>query len=154
MRDVNRREALVRGAGFLAAVGGLTLAPHRALAATNDFDALLAEFTGVATPEAGTVTLDIAAIVENGAAAPMGLRVDSPMTAADHVAEVLVLADRNPNAGVARFVFSPMAGRAEVNTRIRLAESQTVVAVARMSDGRLFMDRRDVQVTIGGCGPA
>jgi sulfur-oxidizing protein SoxY len=74
------------------------------------------------------------------------------MTAQSHVTEVLILADGNPRSGVAKFHFSPSSGVAEANTRIRLAATQNVIAVAKMNDGSFFMASKPVKVTIGGCG--
>jgi sulfur-oxidizing protein SoxY len=74
------------------------------------------------------------------------------MTAASHVTDVLIVAEGNPRGGLATFHFSPRSGVAEAATRIRLAETQNVIAIAKMNDGSLFMDTRQVKVTIGGCG--
>ena len=74
------------------------------------------------------------------------------MTADAYVAAVMLLADGNPNPAVATFHFTPLSGSAEAATRIRLARTQNVIAVAKMSDGAVFMDRKEVKVTIGGCG--
>jgi sulfur-oxidizing protein SoxY len=147
--SLSRRQALMGGAGLavIATVG----IPLPALAA-NDYEAEIAAFTGGAEPEMGRVALDVPEIAENGNTVPMGVTVESPMTADDYVEEVLVLASENPNAGVATFHFSPKSGRAEASTRIRLASTQEVVAVAKMSDGSFYMDRKQVRVTIGGCG--
>lgn len=148
--DLNRRQALA-GAGAamaLAAVGGL---PGPALAAI-DAAAKLMEFTGGVEPTLGRVLLDMPEIAENGNTVPMNVSVESPMTDEDHVQRLLILADGNPSPGVATFHFSPMAGVAQANTRIRLGGTQNVMAVAQMSDGSFFMDVREVKVTIGGCG--
>ena len=74
------------------------------------------------------------------------------MTDDNYVQSVLILADGNPEPGVATFNFSPLSGEASATTRIRLAKTQNVVAVAKMSDGSVFMDKKLVKVTIGGCG--
>jgi sulfur-oxidizing protein SoxY len=91
-------------------------------------------------------------IAENGNTVPMAVSVESPMTADDHVEAVLVVASANPRPGVVTFQFSPHSGRAEASTRIRLVQTQEVIAVAKMSDGSHYMDRKQVRVTIGGCG--
>jgi sulfur-oxidizing protein SoxY len=148
--DLNRRQALA-GAGALvalAAIGGL---PGRAPAANDAMDKLM-EFTGGVEPQMGRVMLDMPEIAENGNTVPMNVSVDSPMTEEDHVQRLMILADGNPSPGVATFHFSPMAGVAQANTRIRLGGTQNVMAVAQMSDGSFFMDVREVKVTIGGCG--
>ena len=74
------------------------------------------------------------------------------MTGDDYVASVLILADGNPNPDVATFHFTALSGAAEATTRMRLAKTQNVIAVAKMSDGSVFMDKKEVKVTIGGCG--
>lgn len=99
----------------------------------------------------GRVSLRIEAIVDNGAQVPLVVAVASPMTEADHVRALHVVADGNPAPGVASFAFTPRAGRCEVSMRLRLARSQRVVALAEMSDGSLWTASREVTVTVGGC---
>ena len=82
----------------------------------------------------------------------MTVTVESPMTEQSHVTDVLIVADGNPRAGVATFHFSPASGVAEANTRIRLAATQNIIAVAKMNDGSFFTASKQVKVTIGGCG--
>ncbi|WP_372425908.1 thiosulfate oxidation carrier protein SoxY [Salinarimonas chemoclinalis] len=149
---LNRRQALLAGVGAVAAASGMAGASAPALAAADDASAAILEFTGGAEPTMGRVMLDVPEIAENGNTVPMNVFVDSPMTDGDYVAEVLIVADGNPRPGVATFHFSPMSGRAQANTRIRLAGTQNVIAVAKMSDGSVFMDKKEVKVTIGGCG--
>ena len=100
----------------------------------------------------GKVKLDLPEIAENGNTVPMTVTVESPMTEQSHVTDVLIVADENPRSGVATFHFSPASGVAEANTRIRLAATQDVIAVAKMNDGSFFMASKQVKVTIGGCG--
>ena len=145
--QLSRREALALGAGALAAAG----LPAAALA-RNDADEIVKAFTGGREPQKGKVKLDLPEIAENGNTVPMTVSVESPMTEQSHVTEILVVADQNPRAGVVRFRLSPLSGVAEANTRIRLAETQSVVALAKMNDGSVFMDTKLVKVTIGGCG--
>jgi sulfur-oxidizing protein SoxY len=146
---VSRRQALVFGAGAVAAaVGGL---PTTAFA-KNDAEEMIKTFAGGKTPEQGLIKLDLPEIAENGNTVPMTVSVESPMTEQSYVSEVLVLADGNPRAGVARFHFSPETGVAEANTRIRLAETQNVIALAKMNDGSVYRTSKEVKVTIGGCG--
>ncbi len=148
---LNRRAALKGAASAVVMLATAGMLPLPALAQDNDFAERLAEFTGGAEPQAGRIVLDLPEIAENGAAVPMTLSVESPMRPDDHVEAVLVLASGNPNAAVATFRFSPLSGRAEVTTRIRLARTQEVTAVARMSDGSFHMVTREVKVTVGGC---
>src|SRR5215208_6327022 len=142
----NRREALALAAG---AAGSIALGMPQALA-KNDADEAIKKFTGGKTPAEGKVKLDLPEIAENGNTVPMTVIVESPMTEQSHVTEVLVLADGNPNAGVATFHFSPASGAAEANTRIRLATTQNIIAVAKMNDGSFFTASKQVKVTIGG----
>ncbi len=136
---------LAQGAAVLA-----VLRPGRALAGKAEADALVARFTNGASTLAASI-LTIPEVAENGASVPVSVSVDSPMTDADHVRAVMLVADGNPNPGVVTFRFSPLSGRAEATTRIRLAQSQTVIAVAETSGGAFLIDRRDVIVTVGGC---
>jgi len=147
-RRFNRREALATGAGLAGAVLLGTPAAH----AKNDSDEAIKKFTGGKAPAEGKVKLDLPEIAENGNTVPMTVTVESPMTEASHVTDVLVVANENPRSGVVTFHFSPASGVAEANTRIRLAATQDVIAVAKMNDGSFFMASKQVKVTIGGCG--
>ena len=151
-RRMNRREALTAGAGALAAAG-LGSSPARA---TNDYAEQIKVFTGGRTPVEGRMKLELPELAENGNTVPLSVAVD--MVAADlpagggvHVQEILVVAPANPNARVIRFRFSS-ASVPEASTRIRLAESQDVIAVAKLSDGTFLSASRPIKVTIGGCG--
>lgn len=144
----NRRQALAIGAG---AMGALALGAPQAWA-KNDADEAIKKFTGGKSPTQGKVKLDLPEIAENGNTVPMTVSVESPMTPESHVTDVLIVADGNPRPGVATFHFSPASGVAEANTRIRLASTQDVIAVAKMNDGSFFIASKQVKVTIGGCG--
>jgi sulfur-oxidizing protein SoxY len=148
---LNRRQMLTIGAGILtvAAWGG-AISPARA--AKNDSEELIKKFTGGKPATEGRVRLDLPEIAENGNTVPMTVSVESPMTEQSYVSDVLIVSDGNPRGGIATFHFSPASGMAEVNTRVRLAETQHVIAVAKMNDGSFFMASRPVKVTIGGCG--
>ncbi len=150
----NRRQALTIGAGAVAfaALGSPLGLPVTPAFAKNNIDDVVAKFTGGKTPTAGKIKLDVPEIAENGNTVPMTVSVESPMTAQSYVSDVLIVADGNPNAGVATFHFSPASGVAEANTRIRLAETQNVTAVAKMNDGSFHSVSKQVKVTIGGCG--
>jgi sulfur-oxidizing protein SoxY len=149
MVRLDRRQVLAAGAGALATALGVSMTP--AYAANNAQD-LIKAFTGGKQATEGKVKLDLPEIAENGNTVPMTVSVESPMTEQSHVTDVLVLADGNPNAGVATFHFSPASGVAEANTRIRLATTQNIIAVAKMNDGSFYMASKPVKVTIGGCG--
>ncbi|WP_026379255.1 thiosulfate oxidation carrier protein SoxY [Afifella pfennigii] len=149
--NLTRREALRLSAG--AAI--LAFAASRAgpaLAGPAETEKAMAEFTGGASPATGRITLTAPEIAENGNTVPVSVFVESPMTDEDHVTEVTILAEGNPNPGVATFHFTPMSGDATATTRMRLAKTQNVIAIAKMSDGSVFMDKKEVKVTIGGCG--
>ena len=100
----------------------------------------------------GKIKLDLPSIAENGLVVPLGFEVESPMTATDYVKSVHFFAEGNPSVGVASYYFSPLAPKAAAAVRIRLAKSQEVVAVAEMSNGEIYTARKEVKVTIGGCG--
>jgi len=148
MRRLTRRDALVLGMGTAAAWAG----PRRARATPSEAEAEIAKFTGGKAAESGRIAIDLPEIAENGNAVELSVKVESPMTAADHVIDLLVVADGNPNPRIATFRFTALSGRAEATTRIRLAATENVIVVARTNDGRLFTARKEVKVTIGGCG--
>ncbi|MBV8030993.1 MAG: SoxY-related AACIE arm protein [Betaproteobacteria bacterium] len=102
----------------------------------------------------GKVTLDLPQLVENGNTVPMTVAVESPMTAQDHVTAIHVFNEKNPQPNVVTFHLGPRAGLAAVTTRIRLADSQKVVAIARMSDGSYWSGSADVVVTLAACTEA
>lgn len=148
--SITRRQTLFAGVAAVAAAAlGQSVAPA---SAANDLDELAKKFTGGKTPVAGKIKLDLPEIAENGNTVPITVSVDSPMTEQSYVSDVIVLADGNPRAGVATFHFSPASGVAEANTRIRLANTQNIVAIAKMNDGSFYTATKQVKVTIGGCG--
>jgi sulfur-oxidizing protein SoxY len=112
---------------------------------------MVAQFTGPQKVREGRVKLEVAQLVDNGNVVPMRVSVESPMTAADHVTEIAVFNERNPQREVARFQLGPRAGKADVSTRIRLATSQQLVALARMNDGTVWADTVDVIVVLAAC---
>jgi sulfur-oxidizing protein SoxY len=134
---------------LVAGLGSLLLRP--AAATPEAMRAALAAFTGGAPLRDGKVTLEIAALVENGNTVPVSVRVASPMSAADHVRRIALFTERNPEPGVAVFHLGPHSGRAEVATRMRLATSQTVLAVAQMNDGSCWQAALEVIVTMPAC---
>jgi sulfur-oxidizing protein SoxY len=147
MNGPSRRQVLAGSAGALA-IAALGVAPAHA----NNAPDLIKAFTGGKQATEGKVKLDLPEIAENGNTVPMTVSVESPMTDASHVTDVLVVGDGNPNGGMVTFQFSPLSGVAEANTRIRLAATQNIIAVAKMNDGSFVMASKQVKVTIGGCG--
>jgi sulfur-oxidizing protein SoxY len=148
--ELNRRHLLGLGAG--AVLVSSMAVPFSALAADSKATEAIMAFTGGKTPKEGRVSIDMPEIAENGNTVPVGVSVDSPMTKENYVKSVLLVAAGNPSAGVATFHFSPLSGVAEASSRMRLARTQDVVAVAQMSDGSFFSAQTTVKVTIGGCG--
>lgn len=151
------RRAFLAHAGAAAAFAGVfgcRPAAHAEAAAEEsaEFKAALAALVGTASPQSTGLTLELPESVENGDYVPVGLAVDSPMTAEDHVKAVHLLSTANPRAAVATFRFTLLSGRAQVTSRMRLAKTQDVVAVAELSGGRLLLTRRKVDVKVGGCG--
>lgn len=116
-----------------------------------NLDAVIRSFTGGAPVTEGRVKFDIAPLVENGNAVPVKIEVDSPMTAESHVRRIALFTEKNPQPDVAVFHLGPSAGRAQVATRIRLATSQVVIALAELSDGSFAINRANVVVTIAAC---
>jgi len=137
---------LAAGAGLVAWVLVRPVA-----AAPADLAAAIAAFAGGAPVRQGKVTLGVAALVDNGNTVPMTVSVESPMTPADHVSAIAVFNERNPERDVAKFKLTPRAGRASVSTRIRLATSQKLAAVAQMSDGTFWSTTVDVVVVLAAC---
>lgn len=135
------------------AVGlGLAALPSSALAATQPaLSELIARLTEGAVPERGRITLEIPALVENGNSVDARIVVESPMTEADHVRWIHLIAEKNPFPDMARFHLGPRSGRAEVAITLRLATSQKVTAVAALSTGGYLMSDVDVVVTLSAC---
>lgn len=143
---------------FLCAAGGaaaLGLAPALAVEPARATPAGMQEairrVAGAAPITPGRVTLELPPLVENGNTVPLAVSVESPMTEADHVRAIHVFTEKNPQPDVAAFRLGPRAGRASVATRIRLADTQTVVAIAELSDGSFWSARASVVVTLAAC---
>lgn len=133
----------------------LALLPAGAAAAAATADEALAaairDAVGDAPITDGGIVLRAPATAENGGQVPVSILVESPMTAADHVSAIHVFATRNPTPGVASFRLTPLLARAEVQTRIRLAEEQRIVVLAQSNDGRVRRATAEIRVTTGGC---
>ena len=104
------------------------------------------------SPKDGKVSLKAPEIAENGNAVPLTVTVDAEMSDKSYVKAIYIAADGNPNPGVAVYEFTPLSGKAEVSLRMRLQQTQKIVAVAEMNDGTLYTGSREVKVTSGGCG--
>ncbi len=150
MTSIDRRRALTLGAG-LAILAAAPFSVGSALAA-NDTAEVAKAFLGGKEPIKGKLTVDLPEIAENGATVPLVASVDSPMTEASHVTEILVLAEANPTANVVRFRFTPASGKADVSLRIRLSATQNVWVLAKTNTGEVYLEKKMVKVTIAGCG--
>jgi sulfur-oxidizing protein SoxY len=143
------RRRVVTGVAAGLLVAGL---PGRVTAETApELAQLISRVTEGVVPERGRITLEIPALVENGNSVDTKIVVESPMTDTDHVRWIHLIAEKNPFPDMARFTLSPRAGRAEVTTTLRLAQSQKVTAVAALSDGRFVMADANIVVTLSAC---
>lgn len=137
---------------FLVSCSALALAPALALAQQNpQREALLREVTRGAALRIGRVLVDTPTLADNGHSVPLRIAVDSPMTAADHVRRITILAERNPRPVVASYALGRYSGRGEIVTRIRVADIQDIIAVAELSDGSFWMGSAHVIVTELAC---
>ena len=136
-------------AGTTALVAVLPLAS--AHATPESLQAAIREVVGSAALREGKVKIDLPALVENGNTVPLGVTVDSPMTATDRVKAIHVFNEKNPQPFVITVRLTPRNGRARIATRMKLADTQTVIAVAEMSDGSFWKASAEVIVTIAAC---
>lgn len=141
-----RRHCLATGTALVAWV-----LARPAYATPDDMTRALKAYAGGSVIQEGRVKLDIASLVENGNTVPITVTVQSPMSMTNHVTGIAVFNERNPQTEVVKFTLGHSAGRASVSTRIRLATSQKLVAVARMNDGTFWSHSVDVMVTIAAC---
>jgi sulfur-oxidizing protein SoxY len=141
------RTAALAGAAALGCV--VTTRSSRATPAT--MAEAIRKVVGEAPIRKGRVTIDVPPLVENGNTVPVTISVESPMTAADHVKSIHLFNQKNPQPNVIGAYFGPRAGKAALSTRIKLADAQTIVAVAQLSDGSFWSDEADVIVTIAAC---
>ena len=138
-------------AGHFLAGLAVTVLPCAAQATPETLAAAIKEVTGGAPLRSRKVTLDIPPLVENGNAVPLTVRVDSPMTEADHVKAIHIFNEKNPQPHVFNAWLGPRNGKAAITTRIKLADAQKVVAIAETSKGEFFTASADVIVTIAAC---
>ncbi|HEY4987492.1 MAG TPA: SoxY-related AACIE arm protein [Bradyrhizobium sp.] len=141
--------ALAGGAAVVAAVPIVSVRPAQATPAT--MAAAIRNVVGGAVVHPGKVKLDIPPLVENGNTVPMTVGVASPMTTEDHVRSIHVFNEKNPQPNIGNFHLGPRAGRAVVSTRIRLADSQKITAIAHLADGSFWSVSVDVIVTLAAC---
>ena len=150
MRDVKltRRGALLAASGV--ALGTALPVPARANT-PGQMEAAIRSVAGQAKIQKGKVVLDLPPLVENGNTVSMTVTVDSPMTKENHVRAIHVFNEKNPQPNVITVRLGPRAGKAQVSTRIRLADTQKVIAIAELSDGTFWSDTAEVVVTLAAC---
>jgi sulfur-oxidizing protein SoxY len=152
MSDESTRRKFLGLAGSAAVLGAVpivTLQPADATPAS--MTSAIRTVAGEAVVRAGKVKLDVPPLVENGNTVPMTVSVSNPMTPADHVVSIHVFNEKNPQPNIGNFYLGPQAGRAQVSARIRLSDSQRIVAIARLSDGSFWSTTVDVVVTLAAC---
>lgn len=145
---MKRRTFLATSTALAATV---MVRPVAAIAQSSVLTALVNQYAAGGVVREGRVKFDIAPLVDNGNSVPIEISVDSPMTREQHVVGIALFNEKNPQNDVAQFTLSPLAGRARAATRIRLATSQQLVAVAKMNDGSCWTHTVEVLVTIASC---
>jgi sulfur-oxidizing protein SoxY len=151
-RRISRRAFLAVAGGVTAGIGtGSLTTLDLAWATPEAMQDAIRTVVGSARMNRGRVSLELPPLSENGHAVPLTVSVESPMTAADHVRAIHIFTEKNPQPNVATFRLGPRAGRARVATRIRLAHTQTVTAIAELSDGAFWADSATVVVTLAAC---
>ena len=143
---LTRRRALAVSAGALSIA---VIRPARAT--TETMQTAIKQFSGGAAISQGKVTLDIPPLVENGNSVPLIVTVDNPMTETNFVQTIAIFNERNPESNIGNFHLSPRSGRAWISTRIRLGDSQMIVAVAKLKDGSLWSGSAELIVTLPAC---
>ena len=143
----SRRDFLIAIAGGV----GLASAAGKARATPAAMQDAIRKVVGQAQIHPGRVKLDVPPLIDNGNAVALSVAVDSPMTQADHVKAIHVFTERNPQPNVLSVYLGPRSGRASIATRVRLADTQKVIAIAELSDGSFWSDSVDVVVTLSAC---
>ena len=152
MTVATRRQILISALALIGGTGmSLLLAIKPTWATPAMMRAAIRKVIGEAPLRKGKVRLDLPPLIENGNTVPMTVSVDSPMTEADYVKAIHVFNEKNPQPNVLSIRLGPRAGKAAISSRIRLADSQTVTAIAERSDGSFWSDEADVVVTLAAC---
>ena len=150
-----RREFLVLACGAASAAAATTaraqLDPNQEALRRAAFREAVRKVTGGAPVRSGRVKLDLPPLIDNGNTVPLSVSVESPMTGADHVRAIHDFTEKNPQPNVLSVHLGPRAGRAGIVTRVRIADTQTVTAIAQLSDGTFWSDSADVVVTLSAC---
>ena len=144
---VSRRQLIRAG----AATGLVSLVSLKGYATPDDMTAAIKNYFGERPITEGPVFFKVPPLAENGYSVSVEVDVDSPMTEEDHVRRIGLFAPRNPLPNLARYELGPRAGRAHVATRIRLSDSQTLLAIAETSDGKLWSGAAKTIVTLAAC---
>ena len=163
-RLLSRRQSILNifQATLAASVGGFWLGSAKAqvdkLTITGLSEARLRTFEEMVRPyvqnqelKKERVSLSLPMLADNGHMVPLSLKIDSPMTEASHITHVYLISQRNPVPLIAKFVMGPWSGRADLSTRVRLSGNQSVIALARLSDGNFIYDAQEVVVTEAAC---
>jgi sulfur-oxidizing protein SoxY len=143
-----RRDFLAAAAGL---AGGIGVAARPASATPAAMQDAVRKVVGTAQVRKGRVKLDVPPLIDNGNSIPLSVAVESPMTAANYVKAIHVFAERNPLPNILGVQLTPRSGRARVATRVRLADTGSVLAIAQMSDGSFWSDSAHVVVTLSAC---
>jgi len=158
-RRLSRRRFLIAATSVAAgavvdvpiAAGQPARASEATAAQTASMQEAIRKVVGDAQVRKGKVTLDLPPLVDNGNAVALSVKVDSPMTEAEHVKAIHIFNEKNPLPDIVSFYLGPRAGRAAVSTRVRLADTQTVVAICQMNDGSFWSGSAQAVVTIAAC---
>jgi sulfur-oxidizing protein SoxY len=150
-QHISTRRRFLKLAGSAAAMGTLAVSVRPVEATPETMASAIRHVTGGAALQNGKVKLDIPPLVENGNSVPMVVSVTSPMTANDYVKSIHVFNEKNPQPNLGNFYLTPRNGRAQVSTRVRLADSQKIIAIAKLSDGSLWSTTAEVVVTLAAC---
>ena len=146
------RRQFLNLAGSVTVAGTIPIVTLRPLEATPAMlTAAIRNVVGEAPVRTGKVKLDIPPLVENGNTVPLTVSVTSPMTADDYVKSIHIFNEKNPQPNIGNFHLGPSSGRAQVSTRIRLADTQKVVAIARLSDDTFWQVTAEIVVTLAAC---
>ena len=141
------RRSLLIAAGALA----LSVRPSVSDATPAQMQDAIRKVVGDAQIQRGKVKLDLPPLIDNGNVVALAVAVDSPMTPTDYVKAIHVFNEKNPQPNIISVYLGPRAGRASITSRIRLADSQTIIAIAQLSDGSFWQTSQDVVVTIAAC---
>jgi sulfur-oxidizing protein SoxY len=150
-----RREFLVLACGAASITAATTakaqIDPNQQALRKAAMQEALRRVIGDAPVRRGRVKLELPPLIDNGNSVPLSVAVESPMTPLDHVKAIHVFTEKNPLPDVVSAHLGPRAGRARLSIRVRLADTQTVLAIAQLSDGSFWSDSAEVVVTLSAC---